>query len=118
MPHPFQWRQSSPTGRDLKSRNAGSLKVVGKHYERDQRLSLLKCSALHPKEAYEMMRANFKRELGSRPPEEREAIEKRLPSYGKAFKSFFYRKVRPGGARALRFSDVIQSDYGEDCSLL
>ncbi|KAG0424851.1 hypothetical protein HPB47_027952, partial [Ixodes persulcatus] len=96
-----------------------SSQVLGKHYERDQRLSLLNCSALCPKEVYEVVQNNFKKELSLRPAEEREAIQRRLPSY-KSVKALYYRKIRPGGVRGLRFSaamqseqDTVQTEYSE-----
>ncbi|KAM7315607.1 uncharacterized protein ISCGN_005390 [Ixodes scapularis] len=86
-----------------------SSQVTGKHYERDQRLSLLNCSALCPKEVYEVVQNNFKKELSLCPVEEREDIQRRLPSY-KSVKALYYRKIRPGGVRGLRFSAAMQSE--------
>ncbi|CAN8013332.1 unnamed protein product, partial [Ixodes persulcatus] len=112
--HPWKQGQDPPAGQQAVRSRA---RVLGKHYERDQRLSLLNCSALCPKEVYEVVQNNFKEELSLRPAEEREAIQRRLPSY-KSVKALYYRKIRPGGVRGLRFSAAMQSEQGEGDSLL
>ncbi|CAN7938943.1 unnamed protein product [Ixodes hexagonus] len=81
--------------------------VVGKHFERDHRLSLANCGAQRARDAYEVMRANLTQFLSEHPAEEREDIERSLPPF-KSVKSMYHRRMRGSGIRWAPYPEPIR----------
>ncbi|KAG0440585.1 hypothetical protein HPB47_016244, partial [Ixodes persulcatus] len=101
---------SSKYGRD------GAPLVVGKHFERDHRLSLPNCGARRAREAYEAMRANLTDFLNEHPAEEREDIERSLPSF-KRVRSMYHRRMRGSGKRRAPYSELTKPVSGAETEL-
>ncbi|CAN7979665.1 unnamed protein product [Ixodes pacificus] len=90
--------------------------VVGKHFERDHRLSLPNCGARRAREAYEAMRANLTDFLNEHPAEEREDIERSLPSF-KRVRSMYHRRMRGSGRRWAPYSEPTKPVTGAEAEL-
>ncbi|CAN8013333.1 unnamed protein product, partial [Ixodes persulcatus] len=90
--------------------------VVGKHFERDHRLSLPNCGARRAREAYEAMRANLTDFLNEHPAEEREDIERSLPSF-KRVRSMYHRRMRGSGKRRAPYSELTKPVSGAETEL-